>query len=440
MRVDDGNRMKKNNRISFRAGCLIAGGILLLAILISFLHGFYMRHFAKPEAYFEYVMERAVNKSGDLGENLYEKLLESICVEEYSGQTMLSFSADYGIQNLLSLLVMQDLSWIWENKATVTYSYEPSCLTINAGISDGAQNDWTAEIIYDMIHGAYMVGWVQNGDEHIEREMRGTGNVSVFNALRKFAEEYPDAEVIKAIYRKYAMMIVESVDEVKRDTALLEVDEVRQKCTTLTFALSMDEIADIFNAVMQEMESDDMVSETIKKWVYEIGQNAIKSGDINVIIYVGAMHRIAGITVESAQNRFYLAMPVSGFSYGLEIGAVYEEKSVVLCGTGHLSPARTGGKYRVCYNGKDYIFLGLEDIDLVCLSRGRIEGSFTISFSQEVYERVLPVTKNMAMKLEDYELYLKIDDKEKWMWILASVRNAERVFLQIDIMHEKPVY
>ena len=439
MCVEDGSKMKKNNRISFRVGCLI-GGILLLAILISFLPGFYMRHFAKPEAYFEYVMERAVNKSGDLGENLYEKLLERIYIEEYSGQTMLSFSADHGIQNLLSLLLMQDLSWIWENKATVTYTYEPSYLTIDAEISDGAQNYWKAEIIYDMIYGAYMVGWVQNGDEHIEREIQGMGNVSVFNALKKFAEEYPDAEVIKAIYRKYAMLIVESVGEVKRDTAFLEVDGVRQKCTTLTFTLCTDEIANILNVVMEEMETDDIVSEAIKKWVYEIGQNAIKSGDINVVIYVGAMHRIAGITVESAQNRFYFAMPVSGFSYGLEIGAVYGEKSVVLCGTGHLSPVRTGGKYRVCYNGEEYIFLGLEDIDLMCLRRGRIEGSFTIGFSQAVYERVLPVTKNMAMNLEDYELCLKIDDKEKWMWILASVRNAERVFLQIDIMHEKPVY
>lgn len=403
MRVDGGNRIKKHNRISFRVGCLIVGGILLLAILISFLPGFYMRHFAEPEEYFEYVVERQAESSADLCANLYGNLLEYLNMQDSGGAAEIGVRIDEDVLGLLSFLFSTDLTWLENPNASFTYSLYEERFGFEIGAFLGEEALLGIEAAYDMeSEQAYMR--VPELSEVWMTEVIET-DVEALYELQAMAKQYPDVETFRKRLLEYIMELMESAEDVEKGKSTLRVNGVSQKCMTLTTQLD--------------------------------GELLGESSAVTLVLYVDGRHKVVGAELSAEDWSLYYAMPRKGTRCGMEISVNIGEEHYFVTGSGRLAGTDIKAELELRYNNTECLYLKVDELNWMKMLSGSLYGRFEVR-AREGMEDMLEAVfdrKVLPVDVSGYGIQLLVEQKKNKTKVEASLLGDDGQLVEIYVQY-----
>ncbi len=401
--MNDSNRIKKNNRISFRTGCLIVGSVLFLAMIISFLPGFYMRHFAEPEEYFEYVAERQAESSVDLCAKLYENMLNYLNVQDSGGAMEIGAHIDEDVLELLSFVLSSDLTWLENPNVSLTYSLYEERLGLEMGAFLGEDALMGIEAVYDISkEQAYMQlpqlseVWVTEGLE---------ADVAALYELQAMYERYPDAEAFEEMLLGYIMGLMECVENVEKGKSTLTVEGISQKCVTLTTQID----SDVFGG----------------------------NDEVTLVLYVDGRHRVVGAEVCSKNWSLYYAVPRKGTRCGIEICFDTGDEHYYLVGSGKLTGTEMSAELELSYNQTDCFHLKVDELSWMKLLSGSLYGRFEImplegadAMLEAVFgRRILPVD------VSGYGIQLFVEKEQNRTKVEASLLGDEEQLLQVYVLY-----
>jgi len=403
VRVDDGGKMKKNNRISFWAGCLIVGGILLLAILISFLPGFYMRHFAKPEAYFEYVVERQAESSADLCAKLYGNLLAYLNMQDSGGAVEAGVRIDEDMLGLLSFLFSTDLTWLQNPNVSLTYSLHEERFGFEIGAFLGEGAVLGMEAAYDM-EGKQAYMRVPELSEVWMTEVIET-DVEALYELQAMAKQYPDVETFRERLFEAIMELMESAGDVEKGKSTLRVNGISQRCMTLTTQLD--------------------------------GELLGESSAVTLVLYVDGRHKVAGAELSAEDWSLYYAMPGKGTRYGMEISVNIGEEHYFVTGSGRLAGTNIKAEVELCYNDMECLHLKVDELNWMKMLSGSLYGRFEVRAREGMEDMLEAVfgTRILPVDVSGYGIQLLVEKERSRTKIEASLLGDEGQLVEVYVQY-----
>ncbi len=410
LREYDRREEKKRKQKSFRTGCLLIGGILLLVLVISVVPGFYMRHFADPEAYFEYVAKREVKHSVDLCVDFYEEILNYLNVQDSGGAVEIGARIDENVLELLSFVSSTDWMWLANPNLSFTYSLygERFLLEMGAFLGEDALMEMNA--VYDIADEQAYMQVPELSDVWVTE--RVDTDVEALYELQAIYERYPDAESFREMLQDYAMELIGCAEDVEKGKGTLMVDGISQKCMTLTTRIE--------SALLGE------------------------NGKVTLVLYVDGRHRVVGADVCSQEWSLHYALPRKGTRCGVELTIDTGATQYCLVGSGKLSGTEMSGEFDLSYNNANCFRLKVDELSWMKLLGGSLYGRFEVMALEGADELLEAVSgRNLPMGVSGYGIQLTVEKEKNRTRIESSLLGDEEQLLEVYVSYlageEKPV-
>lgn len=437
----------------------VAVAVIALVILaIRVLPGFYMRHFAEPEEYLQYVGEKALDDGTNLIASLYGNVLESFYLMDWSADMNVNMEVNEEIMELLSMYTQVDLSWLTHPGVHIDISSKDEMLGATGDIMLDGKPVVSAEAIYDL----------QGEEAYLQvPELSGTWmkmnwrpadfDRDFLEILPMVYEACPDKQMLKQVLWRYGMLAISCIQDVEKGEEILEAEGVSEKCITLSFVIDENVLYDMAEALLEAVEDDEELENCIYdvaealslngRWVYneflnivdELNRDAryILDADIYipVTLYIGSGDEIHGFEVDVEDVEIYCAIPQKGREIGLEAGVRIDRYAVELVGNGKYAGKKLDGEFTLRCNGVSYINLAVEDFKTAELKKARVDGCVTITVSDSINRLLGMAGEYLPIDLTSYGVRLDMNIRENLCDIKLAVleKNESMVTLQVSV-------
>ncbi len=269
----------------------------------------------------------------------------------------------------------------------------------------------------------------------------------IFNSADKWAEVFPEPKEAQKMLERYAMIVINEIDDVKESKEELEIEGVKQTCTALTVKIDEKLVKNITTSLCKEAVNDkelenlvtravDMYIETGTApyyynayygdgagywdnleeqldWIADNAKNLDFYGwKYEVKLFVSGTGKVQGFDFTKKNNdrdmkgRVYAAYTRSGskmaVTYIYEHSGSWSDEHVEITGEGKVSFGRMNAEFEVKASGSDKVSFRVENLKLANLVRGQIEGDLLMDLKQfrdELEREDLSELKSQTLKI-----------------------------------------
>ncbi len=291
----------EGKKLNIKKLLLITIPCLVLAFLLIFnmnnIVGFFVKTFASPETYLSYSLAQSIKDPAKGMIASYDNFIDNL-TDDASVVSAINIKAtDKGLESLVSLLEEsgtediseEDLAFLKDMSLDTTVNLKQGVANMTGLFNIGKGEIISAEAILDPIEGSAYMGLPELNESFLEfdleEDMGSTCSDYIdmdeetigkfVDIIKDCAPEGKELEDIAIDIGKAALGCIEDVEKGKET---LEIGDISQKVTTLSFTLDEEASANISIAVMEAMlENKDIekiitnAQETVEKKYEDLG-------------------------------------------------------------------------------------------------------------------------------------------------------------------------
>lgn len=244
-------------------GAVIAVVAVIIAIMVatgSLAKGFH-KTFDSPKKYFAYVEKQMLlSKKDNVLRNVYENLSETITKEDVAMEEQITLTIGDEGQAYLRLLqdMGADLSWL--NTAGIKYyaNVKDNDVEFSTTLYLNDKEILNPTFILDSQKKAVYAKIPELTKDVAKYDLDQFSEKfdEIFTKLEKFRKAYPDNKEVDKLFSKYVKLVLSCVENVEKEKADFECDEVTQKCTQLKVTIKDKDVQNIVKTVCKEASKD----------------------------------------------------------------------------------------------------------------------------------------------------------------------------------------
>ena len=472
-----GKRRKKGKKgLAVTLICLavvLAGAGVFAATNFALCANFFLRTFASPAKYYQFVEARNVSLvSGNVSELLSGRKREAPEPENIQLRSSMDLRLDDGARELLGGVLE---SWGYESDLNVSWlealaldseinrldeMLSASC-TLRLNEKEIAAATGTLDIDGEKLW--LRVPQISDSDmeldaspvfEAIEYETGMSFRELVDDFSGGYAAELDAAQVQKVLTR-YLTMISENLGSIKKDRDKLTAESVTATYTTLTVTVKERELQKLVQKVSAELQKDKDVRAIIgdledamdlddlyDRFLEKLEQIEDHAEDIelenNIVMKLWIDNRgiIRGRRLKSGDTELLCAAPVKNGKYGFEASAVAPDAEYFLTGSGKADRDTLDGEFTLEFNGREYLTLDLRSADLAGLRQNKLSGELNLTLLRDFYSD-MGIESSRARSLEKLSIGLVIEaDAAQSDLRVSLVGDGDKEYAALDCAGE----
>lgn len=368
--------------------------------------------FDSPKKYFAYVEKQTLlSKKDNVLRNVYENLSETVTKEDVALEEQITLTIGDEGQSYLRLLkdMGADLSWL--NSAGIKYyvNTKDNDVEFTTTLYLNEKEILNPTFILDSQKKAVYAKIPELTKDVAKYDLEQFSEQfdEIFAKLEKFRKAYPDSKEVDKLFSKYVKLVLSCVENVEKEKADFECDEVTQKCTRLKATLKDKDIQNIIKTVCKEASKDkdlkklfedlcksmevEEYEEAYERFVEGLESMEEKAeeielgGKIVVEVYVDGDAEIVGrvykfVPDEGNDVTVKIGHATKGSKRGFEASFKKGEHVAKFAGTGKLKGNKVTGEYVLKVDGEKYFAINVEKLDLGALVDGYLKGHFSCEF------------------------------------------------------------
>lgn len=394
--------------------------------------------FSSPEKYYRSVEANALMQSTEVATATYERLLEMLNLKDF--RQSVTFSAELGekLNRVIKKNTDVDVSGLGSVSISMDALMKKDVLGFGAGLSLGKKSVISLDALLDMKNQKAYLQIPELNKKYLGTENEDQDDAEEFREeyekLKTALDGFPKKKQLDKLMEKYIELALSQIKEVKKTTEKIEADGVTQKCTALVVEVDEDTLADIFEAVAEELDKDkdlrklvvdacnamdldgediyDDFIEELVEGLEDMAEEVAESRlDATMIVYVDSKGAVRGRNFEiKVTNEFYgwndekytstnvaefeflTAVDGSkvGLSTSLKIKEDDDEKRVVFKaeGSGKQSMGKLTGDFTIKVMGLSVADVSIRKLDLSELKKGFLNGTVAVSASETIAKQL----------------------------------------------------
>ena len=240
----------------------------------------------------EQTLKSAYKKNIDEFVDNLDEFYENVGNPDASSTQNKTMKLDIGVEisdvllNMLSSMTETDQSWEWLNDATIHLSETMSDDKMNVDVALGFKNKQliSANAVMDMATGDIFVALPLLTAKYLKISSEEMTDVTLPTITENMdlSKVIPEQKVLEGLIYKYFDLIMQSITEVEKIDATLTAGGVSQKCSSIEWALTQRQVADIIVNVFTEAKQDADIKNIIYstvEYVNEISKETQMSTD-----------------------------------------------------------------------------------------------------------------------------------------------------------------
>ena len=240
----------------------------------------------------EQTLKSAYKKNIDEFVDNLDEFYENVGKLDASSTQNKTMKLDIGLEisdvllNMLSSMTETDQSWEWLNDATIHLSETMSDDKMNVDVALGFKNKQliSANAVMDMATGDIFVALPLLTAKYLKISSEEMTDVTLPTITENMdlSKVIPEQKVLEGLIYKYFDLIMQSITEVEKIDATLTAGGVSQKCSSIEWALTQRQVADIIVNVFTEAKQDADIKNIIYstvEYVNEISKETQMSSD-----------------------------------------------------------------------------------------------------------------------------------------------------------------
>lgn len=277
--------------------------------------------------------------------------------------------------------------------------------------------------------------------------------------MEKFLSAIPTEKVTSKLMVKYFDVLVDSLENVEKESTKLEIEGVRQSCTLVTVELDGDAIITATTAVLEEAVKDDEIKKIIKNFaetyeedgdeLYDAFTEAVEElldeidsldseeldelmGDEIVLqSWVASDGAIIGREIEAAGSSIFFASIEQGSKIAAKINAKQDgTKLMEFKGSGKKSMSGViNATYELEVEGQEMLEIEVKDYDSEAFEEdGYLNGEFYFGAGDDMDLSEM-VSEELAPIMDDIRLGFGIQSGEKEFTFSTMLMNGSKPYI-----------
>ena len=411
--------------------------VLIVAVAVTALcwpaiNRFYRRNFMEPTEYLKMVQTNALENDPAVGMtgNVYDALLswtnQLSTPKEHTASIHFTSDMMRMLENLDKTGKLK-LEWLGTAQMKVITGIDGTNFGADIQLSVNDAQLLNVDAVLELYENRLYAGAPDLNKTYFATDVdteKLTSVLALFAAVGQSgsAENLPDSQAVEQLLRKYMALFVEQYADAERSTETVKIGKIRRKCTVLQVELSQETVNAVLtriledaqkdetakallqaycdgrnlmarqmaeNFVAQYNEEDDLTVERLTGHLLEAVQKA-ENRDTTYIIktYVDNSENICGRSVETSNGHNVFKMLTATKKNDWE-AEVLMGSDVQLRGEGSRADGKLSGTFTVKHSGEDYLYCRLQNIDEAAMEEGRILGTVSLTFSEDMTANIL---------------------------------------------------
>ncbi len=384
----------------------ISGAVVLVLLLILLgrgIFGFYMRNIASPSTYLKYVLtKRAVEYSSNIAD-IYDRYYLDGIMSIANRKDDIDLTVELGEEgkDYAGLIGLEAISKLnIESKYNAKGNAYEDSFTI--GIND--EDFLDGKISFD------------EEDSEVYVQSKSISDKYLFASVQEMIHDYePFFEYIKSdpamskkeakkLSSKYMRIIIDNIDDVKKEKNEIKASQITQKCNQLIWTIDKDDLKDIFGALKEEVENDSVLEEISEEYEDEHGlelniydnikeslsyiEKEVPDLQIKYCVYIGNDGKVIGDDISLNMDGDYLKyewlMPRRGNKYAFTLNASLNGQGVELSGSGKGKDNELNGDFdlKISMSGMSKLSvadISIKELDFSKMKKGEFNGEVILS-------------------------------------------------------------
>lgn len=462
-------KKKKHGKIWAIGGAVAAVAAVVLVVLnFNAVKGFFLKNFGQPEDYMVHVENQSIGALSDTIAGAYGSLLNT-AAGEGSGAARMELELEIGdeVMAMIETVLAQsgaeaDLSWLNSVMIALDSNVQDNMAGVDLGIGLSDKQILTLSMIMDMESQKAWFGIPELNKQFIAMDLSdymddlqsnlqsATASIEQMQAaIEEMQDVLPSEETVAKLLDKYLDIVLDSIDDVEKDTETKRIDGVSQKLTVLTITVDEEDLYDIVIAVLEEARKDkdieaivndisdyyndkpnvsyedidlydefvSAIDELLEELEY-VDVDSDSDNYIEIVDYIGKSDKVVGreFTLCSDGQKMELLNYLTvqdgkDFAFEMEIPSVEFE----LEGSGSEKSNKLNAEFEISYAGMDIAEIDVIDFDSKKLDDGYLNGTLQISPSADLIDMVLgsrDLSASMMSIVEEIALELKFEGSE----------------------------
>lgn len=437
--------------------------------------------FQAPEKYYAYVEKKNVEQVADILAEQYAGNLTGAFFPFNTARHLLrdgavnldyTFTLGEGSKDLMDMAKASgvDLSWIQNGKISAQMGMKGNVLLIGADADVNETDLISANMLLDIEGDAVYFQIPEFSEKYlaINNVVFGMSDPEVIETLdtiRNVLDECPDKEQVRTLTAKYAMVVLNSLQEVTKETGYeLTVGDITQKCTKLEVALTEENWKAIMEALAKEAETDATLRELVVNICNATGEvdgeeaydeflqgltdmkdnYYTEYGEYVMRVFVDNKGIIRGREIELPDSVYEIyeyinyKMPLNGKNYGLELAIQSEGTLVTMNGSGTQTGNSMDGTYIVAVDGTNFMEMKVSENDMTSAYTGKAKMEINLTseakelINEELDESYGEYSGIMAKMLSEFRIVLDVKSEANSIVEDAVVYFGEDEFMTVN--------
>lgn len=192
-----------------------------------------------------------------------------------------SVSAEVKLNDVIKDIIEENMGneadsilWIDNANAKLSFNSTGDKASVDAGLNINKTNIASANVGIDSKTGVVYISAPNVLKDDVKATLVDTDSDEYKECVKTYENimaAMPDAKTAEKILTRYITCVLEQIDDVDEDREKLEVGEVSQKCTTLSFTIDDKLGKNVAEAVLKEAKNDTEIKNIIKNVAKETG-------------------------------------------------------------------------------------------------------------------------------------------------------------------------
>ncbi|MBQ8815952.1 MAG: zinc-ribbon domain-containing protein [Lachnospiraceae bacterium] len=462
-----------------KKGIVIAGAgaavLLVGALSASAMTNFVRSTFSSPEKYFSYVMEKEADEAAATITNYYENfIVNNIDLTNKSASAELTVELGEELRDLIGFTGV-DISWLENVKLGVDANIKNEAIGLALKLAANGTDFISANLAASGSEEELYIQVPELNKTYIGFDFTDADiyyDDSAWEILEGLPSVLPESKDVEALLAKYVGIALNCIDDVDKDKDTVKAGGVSQKCTVLEATIDDKTLADMLEAVLEEMEKDKDLEKLIKKTVEaadELGADldaddvydefldgidymldeldyfsALGDSEIVLTVWVNGDGEVIGSGIEADGMVSSSVMTRDGSKFGYECVVEtevysyysYEPIAITLEGSGKISGDKLNGEFALEYNNSGILDITVADYNMETVKEGYLNGTITASLSKAAASLATSALGSEAAILSaylDYDIVLDMESSAKGTNVSLAIMDGEDMFAKLTI-------
>ena len=224
------------------------------------------------DKYAQYVLIKNAEKNAEYYGKMYDKSVLSLFKDNIEATTTLSFQVteegfEFLEDNDVDVEDLEDIA-LFKEKIALSYTckHDGDLSYLSVGASAGKESLASTELIFDKANQMVYIRFPEFGEDYAAMDLEDFYDDDEIDELFEIIDSIDEignilipADKLEGIIKRYQKIALEQITDVDMSTETLEVGDLEQKVTVLEVELDMEDLANIFVAVAEELIEDEEI-------------------------------------------------------------------------------------------------------------------------------------------------------------------------------------